>query len=288
MAVALLFPGQGSQVAGMRDLVADARPDLLELAIALAGADPFELIEEGTRYAQPALCATSLALWSAAGEPAGDAVAGHSLGEVAALAAAGALAAEDAVRIAAERGALMQEAAASGPRGAMIALLGEGEVVAELAAALARDRGLTVANDNAPGQLVLSGPAEAVDGAEAQAAARGVRSVRLRVQGAFHSAAMAPAVGAFRAFLEGVAFRRPRVPLFSCSRAAPAPEDLRGELAAALTRPVRWRETLAALRGAGIETFVDVGPGKVLKGLARRALPGCEALTLAELEAAHA
>jgi malonyl CoA-acyl carrier protein transacylase len=280
---ALLFPGQGSQHAGMRDVVESFRPDLLELALREVGSDPFERADEGTRFAQPAIYCASLAGWARAGSPDADLLAGHSLGEIAALAAAGAIAAADGLRLTVRRGELMEEAAARRPGGGMVALLGD----AEEASALAAAHGLTVANDNAPTQLVVSGPDAALEGCVAEAKERGVRPIRLAVAGAFHSPAIEPAVEPFRAALERTPVAEPRVPVFSSSTARPF-ERIRVELAEALVRPVRWRETVLTLERRGVERFVEVGPGKALAGMVRRTLDGVEAVTLDVPEAAVA
>jgi len=283
MRTALLFPGQGSQTRDMRDLVETACPDLLELAIAEVGEDPFTRVEDGTRFVQPALYCASVALWTEGGRPGGDFVAGHSLGELAALVAAGSLDAEDGLRIAAQRGRLMQEAAEASPSGGMLALLGDDQLARDVASR----HSLTVANDNAPGQLVLSGPGDVLDDAAADGKGRGLRAVRLPVKGAFHTPAMAPVVPELESVLGEVEVRPPRVQILSCITARPF-DDVRRRLAEALVSPVRWRETLLALHGSGARRYLEVGPGKVLTGLVRRTLRDAEALTLTELEVAHA
>jgi malonyl CoA-acyl carrier protein transacylase len=266
----------------MADVAAAHRPDLVEQARAELGADPFERIGEGTAFAQAAIYCASLAHYEQAGRPPADLLAGHSLGELAALVVGEALGAEQGLRLAVLRGRLMEEAGEADP-GAMVAVLGGGEGVSETAAAL----GVTVANDNAPGQLVLSGPVEAIDSARRRFRADGIKAIRLSVSGAFHSPLMAGAVLGFREALEELELRPPSRPVYSATTAAPF-EDVREGLAAALTSPVRWRETLAALRGAGAETFLETGPGDVLTGLVRRTLPEVEARSLAEPEAVHA
>jgi malonyl CoA-acyl carrier protein transacylase len=270
--IALLFPGQGSQTPDMRDHVARELPDLLEQCIELVGEDPFARVGESTRFQQPAIFCASWAGWTAIGAtPA--AAAGHSLGELAALAAAGVLSVEDALELVVLRGRLMAEA---DPRGSMVALVGASEADA---AAIARDAGVAIANDNAPGQIVLSGPRERLAGIEAAAVGRGIRARPLPVAGAFHSPAMQPAVGAFRAALDEVGLCEPRFPVFSCTSARPF-TDVRAELAASLVRPVRWRETFVALHDAGWSTFVETGPGRVLAGLGRRIVPGTKVQTV--------
>jgi [acyl-carrier-protein] S-malonyltransferase len=274
-----LFPGQGSQTPDMRDLVAERAPELLERCVALVGEDPFPRAGESTRFAQPAIFCASLAGWDALGLDAA-AAAGHSLGELAALAAAGVLERDDALNLVVLRGKLMAEADDSG---SMLALVGasqeEAEVVAEAA-------GITVANDNAPGQVVLSGPREKLAVAEEAAREHGRRSIALDVAGAFHSPSMEPAVKPFRAALDETELHDGAFTVFSCASTKPF-EDVRAELAAALTRPVRWRETVLALHEAGGRRFVEVGPGKVLARLGKRILPDCPVETPAE-ELAHA
>jgi [acyl-carrier-protein] S-malonyltransferase len=274
-----LFPGQGSQTPDMRDLVAERAPDLLERVIALVGEDPFPRAGESTRFAQPAIFCASLAGWDALNIEAA-AAAGHSLGELAALAAAGVLERDDALRLVALRGKLMAEADDSG---SMLALVGADQEDAE---AVAEAAGITVANDNAPGQVVLSGPRDKLKVAEEAARERGKRTIPVDVAGAFHSPSMEPAVEPFRTALDETEIHDAVFPVFSCASTRPF-EDVRAELAAALTRPVRWRETVLALHEAGGRRFVEVGPGKVLARLGKRILPDCPVETPAE-ELAHA
>jgi [acyl-carrier-protein] S-malonyltransferase len=274
-----LFPGQGSQTPDMRDLVAQRAPELLERCLALVGEDPFPRAGESTRFQQPAIFCASLAGWDAMGLDAA-AAAGHSLGELAALAAAGVLDRDDALRLVVLRGELMAEA---DDAGSMLAVLG---ATGEDAEAIAAEAGVTVANDNAPGQVVLSGPREAVARAEEAARERGRRVIPLDVAGAFHSPSMEPAVEPFRAALDDTEIHDGAFPVLSCASTKPF-EDVRAELAAALTRPVRWRETMLALHEAGGRRFVEVGPGKVLARLGKRILPDCPVETPAE-EAVHA
>jgi malonyl CoA-acyl carrier protein transacylase len=272
--IALLFPGQGSHAEGMEDPYR-GHP-LLERGLELLGHDPFERLSEGTRYQQPALFLCSVAAWDTwrSAPPDDDdpgqaiAAAGHSLGEYAALVAAGALAFDDAVRLVDERAAAMADAGEQNP-GSMVAMLG-GE--SRDVRALADRLGLVVANDNAPGQLVLSGPVDALDALEEVAREEtGARARRLDVTGAFHSPLMEPAADRLRAALEATPVAPMQIPVYSNSSAAPF-ADVRAELAENLLRPVRWRETLLALRAAGVERFVELGPGAVLTGLVKRTL----------------
>jgi [acyl-carrier-protein] S-malonyltransferase len=246
---------------------------LLERGLELLGHDPFEHLTEGTRYQQPALFLCSVAAWDQWREEADDedearAAAGHSLGEYAALVAAGALEFDDAVRLVDERAAAMAEAGELSP-GGMVAMLG-GD--ARGVRALAERLGLVVANDNAPGQLVLSGPLDAVLAAEDVARDEtGARGRRLDVTAAFHSPLMEPAAERLRAALEATPIAEPQIPVYSNGSAAPF-VDVRRELSENLLRAVRWRETLLAMRTARIERFVELGPGAVLTGLVKRTL----------------
>jgi [acyl-carrier-protein] S-malonyltransferase len=268
---ALLFPGQGSHAEGMDEPYRGHH--LLERGLELLDHDPFERLSEGTRFQQPALFLCSVAAWDAWREEQGEdaelrAAAGHSLGEYAALVAAGALEFEDAVRLVDERAAAMADAGEANPGGMVAMLGGDGRALRDLATRL----GLVVANDNAPGQLVLSGAVDAVDeAAELARAQTGARARRLDVTGAFHSPLMEPAAERLRAALEATPVEPPQLPVYSNGSAAPF-VDVRRELSENLLRPVRWRETLLAMRAAGVERFVELGPGAVLTGLVKRTL----------------
>jgi malonyl CoA-acyl carrier protein transacylase len=275
---ALMFSGQGSRCSGTRELVAEQVPELLEAAIELVGGDPFERIDDGTRFAQPAHYCATIASWEAAGRPVAVYHAGHSLGELAALVTAGAMTVEEGLRLAALRGELTQRAAEAADEGGMLAVLGNGSK----ARALARRLGLTVANDNSPGQVVLSGPVPSLSAAARAARVADLRSVRLAIHGAFHSPAMEPAVPGFRAALARIEFRLPQVPVFSSITAQPF-DDVRARLAEALVRPVRWRQTLFELKRAGVGHFAEIGPGRVLTGLVERTLTGVEVVPASEI-----
>ncbi len=281
--VALLFPGQGSQTLGMRSLVEEHRPDLIELIDAELELDPFENLDAGTHCVQPALYAASIASWERAGRPPADLFAGHSLGELAALAAAGAIDERDGLRLAILRGALMKREADTGTPGGMLVVLGG----ADGATRLAGEHGLTVANYNGATQTVLSGPLPALEAATAGARELDLRTMRLPVHGAFHSPAMSRAIPDFRAALDEYEFRPVEAPVFSCLTAVPF-EDPREQLAEAIAAPVRWRETLLAMSGAGAREFLEAGPGKVLTGMVRRELDGVEATSLDQPSGARA
>jgi [acyl-carrier-protein] S-malonyltransferase len=160
----------------------------------------------------------------------------------------------------------MQEAGEASGRGGMLAVLGDGD-----AAGLAARHGVTIANDNAPGQVVLSGDREALGRLAAEARPAGLKKLRLGVAGAFHSPHMAPAVEAFARAIDGVAFHPPTTAVYSSVTAALL-DDPRRRLVEGLTAPVRWRETVLALRAVGVERFVETGPGDVLTRLVDRTL----------------
>ena len=272
-ATAILFPGQGSHTEGMREQVERVRPDLLAAVTSAIGEDPFERVNDGTQFAQPAIFCASLAGWQELGKPIGDYMAGHSLGELAALVAAGAVDEHDALELVVLRGALMGQA----EEGGMLVLLGRG--AAEQAPALAEAHELALANDNSPQQVVLSGARANLPAAAQAAGELGLKAMELDVTGAFHSPLMEPALPEFEAALGATHFRSPRVPVISAVTTEPF-DDIALRLAQALTHPVRWRETLLALHARGVERFVEVGPGRVLTGLIKR--------TLADVELVHA
>ncbi len=268
---AVLFPGQGSHSEGMQEPYRDH--PLLVRGIELLGFDPFDNLAEGTRTHQPALFLCSIAQWSSRDEHESDplAAAGHSLGEYAALTAAGAIDFEDAVRLVNARGTAMARAAEREP-GGMVALLGgERDDVYELAAEL----GLSLANDNAPGQIVLSGRMDAVQQAVARADSIGCRARQLAVGGAFHSPLMAPAAEALKEALDATDMAEPEFPVLSNGSTQPF-TDIRTELAENLLKPVRFRETLLELDSMGATDYIECGPGAVLKGLVKRTLRATE------------
>jgi [acyl-carrier-protein] S-malonyltransferase len=288
--LALTFPGQGSQRPGMGSAWT-AAPSwaLVERASEVAGRDVAALLLEAdadelkaTRNAQLTTFVASLVALDAlraAGLPEPDAVAGHSLGEYTALTAAGALSFEDGVRLVAARGEAMQGAADARP-GTMAAVLGLD--VAEVAAACDSVDEAWVANDNAPGQVVVAGTTAGVEAAGAAAKERGAKRVMpLPVGGAFHTPLMAPAAEGLDAALAGTSFADPRPAVVANVDATPhdAGSDWRDLLTEQLCRPVRWRPTLEAL---GADVVVEVGPGGVLTGMTKRTLPGARALSVSE------
>jgi malonyl CoA-acyl carrier protein transacylase len=274
--LAALFPGQGSQTPDMRELVVRVRPDLLTAVTELVGEDPFPRVEQSTRFAQPAIFCASMAGWTLTRERVKPvALAGHSLGELSALAAAGVLEELDALRLVALRGHLMEVSQGASRGGTMLAVQG---ATPGHAASLAARHDVIVANDNAPGHVVLSGARLAVEAAERDARCTGLRVTRLDVAAAFHSPHMRHAVQPFREALQDVRIAGAAIPVVSSATARPF-RDPAEELALALVRPVRWRETMIALAERGACAFVDVGPGARLAGLAPRCVPGVAAVT---------
>lgn len=299
MSVALLCPGQGSQRVGMAKDLAETFPEaraVLEavdeaLGFALSAVmwnGPEELLTR-TDHAQPALLAHSAAVWAVTGPSLAGrvaAAAGHSLGEYSAYAAAGALGLAEAARLVRRRGELMRDAGTARP-GTMAAVMGlEADRVSEACREASGPDGVVVAaNLNAPDQTVISGDPGAVARAgELLKAAGAKRVIPLKVSGAFHSPLMAPAAERFREALEQVELARPAFPVVANASAEPVrdPATALRLLAAQLTSPVRWVESvraLASLGGAGME-FIEIGPGTVLSGLARRVTGTGRALNL--------
>ncbi len=310
MTVAFTFPGQGSQVVGMGKALADAEFEaraVFEAVDEALGEKLSAIIWEGpietltlTENAQPALMAVSLAalrVLEARGVSIREKVAyvaGHSLGEYSALAAAGALRVEDAARLLRTRGRAMQQAVPVGV-GAMAAILGmDLDAAREIAEQAAEGEVCAAANDNGGGQVVLSGSKAAVERAIVIAQQKGAkRAILLPVSAPFHCALMAPAAAAMEEALAAVEIRAPVVPLVANVLAAPIsdPVEIRRRLVEQVTGMVRWRESVAWLGNAGVRLFVEVGAGKVLSGLARRIVDGAEVLavgTPADIDAAVA
>jgi [acyl-carrier-protein] S-malonyltransferase len=306
--VAFVFPGQGSQYVGMGRAMADAFP---AARAALAEADEalgrkltgllFEGPEEELRLTwntQPAILAVSVACLRVLEQETGlrpTAAAGHSLGEYSALVAAGALAYPDALRVVEQRGRFMQEAVPVGT-GAMAAVLGlETEQVRSLCAGLSRPGAVVeLANDNSPGQAVISGHAAAVEEASRRAKEAGAkRAVPLPVSAPFHCSLMVPAGERLAAVLEAVPLAAPRYPVVANVDALPhgGPAQVRDRLVRQVSQPVRWQDCVRALGERGVTAFVEVGPKNVLAGLIRRILPEAAVANVEDpkgLEAARA
>jgi [acyl-carrier-protein] S-malonyltransferase len=298
MAIAVVFPGQGSQFAGMADPWAahPAGRAVLEEAGEAMGRDVVagahdEAALATTEFVQPALLACGVAAFrvlEAEGLTGVVGAAGHSLGEFSALVAAGVLPLEGALRVVVVRGEAMQRAGEARP-GTMTALLGAGPDDAEAICEEARDDDvLLVANRNSPVQSVISGSVAAIERAEAVAGARRIRAVRLQVAGAFHSPLMQPAVQPIIDELATLEFRAPAFPIaenVSGTLVADA-DELRSLLERHVVSPVRWYDDAQALAAAGATTFLECGPGDVLTKMAKRVVPGSSALAVGSPEAA--
>ncbi|MEX2642242.1 MAG: ACP S-malonyltransferase [Acetobacterales bacterium] len=284
------FPGQGSQYVGMGAALADAFPvarelleevdDALDMRLARLMAEGPESDLRLTENAQPALMAASLAVVRVIEKEGGAGierlcafVSGHSLGEYAALAAAGSLGIADAARLLRLRGRAMQRAVPVG-EGAMAALLGAELETAETVAREAADGQVCeVANDNATGQVVISGHTAAVERAIDLAKEKGVRrGVMLPVSAPFHCSLLAPAADAMAEALASVEVRAPKVPLVANVTAEKAtdPDVIRDLLVRQVTARVRWRESVLYMKSCGVDTLIEAGAGKVLTGLVRR------------------
>jgi [acyl-carrier-protein] S-malonyltransferase len=292
--IAFCFPGQGSLEAGMGRDIARNVPEAMEVYRAASEASGLDLVrfcfeapEEElvqTEVQQPALVATSLAVLAALRargyEP--DYVVGHSVGEFAALAAAGALGTEDAIALVRERGLAMAEAARENP-GSMAAILGlADEVVEALCARIAR---VWPANYNCPGQIVVSGETPAVDECCTEAQLEGARrTVKLRVSGAFHSPLVERAAERFWPAVERAKFSDPIAPFVSTVTAKIEPaQRLAALLVEQLTAPVRFTQAARELMRQGVKVFVEVGPGNVLSGLLKRIDRSVKAIPVGDL-----
>jgi [acyl-carrier-protein] S-malonyltransferase len=283
---ALLFPGQGSQSVGMGLEHYKSKPkfrSIVDEADEILGYSLSEIMFEGpseelvqTKYTQPAIFTHSYALFQILDlEP--DVVAGHSLGEFSALAAAGSIDFNDALELVSLRGHKMQEAGHENP-GTMAAIIGmDDETVDEICEQAANEIGKPVvpANYNCPGQLVISGDVDAVHKAIDIAKEKGCRLAKiLPVSGAFHSPLMKPAFEALQAKLESTKFMRPRCKVYSNYTAEASRDEtvLKENVLLQLVNPVRWTQTLLNMEKYGIDTFVEIGPGNVLQGLVKRTL----------------
>lgn len=297
--LAVLFPGQGSQALGMLSALAAAHPAVrasFEEASQAIGVDLWALSQDGpeaelnrTINTQPALLAAGVAVWRAwcaAGGAEPAAMAGHSLGEYTALVCSEAISLADATRLVRERGRLMQEAVAEGT-GAMAAVLNaELAVLTEVCAQVSTDAEPVVpANLNAPGQIVLSGSAAAVERALAALTERGIkRSIRLPVSVPSHSPLMRGAAAALAEYLKQVTIAAPRIPVIHNAdvTAHHDPDAIRAALSQQLHAPVRWIETVEKLAAGGTTRALECGPGKVLVGMVKRIAPGIEGQAIGE------
>lgn len=274
----ILFPGQGSQEKGMGRDVAErdaAALELWKLAEAESGLPLREICWDGeaadmadTRALQPALTVVNLGLWLAVKDKvAPAAAAGHSLGEFAALAAAGALSPEDAVRAVALRGRLMADCGGEGHGMAAVVKLGH-DTVEDIVARAAETSGaeLRIANHNTPAQFVISGEGSALDAAEVLVKEAKGRAIRLAVSGAFHSPLIREAADEFSAFLKTLSWNAPAFPVYHNATALPEPDPdgVRAVMQRQMTSSVLWIQTMRAMFAAGVRRFVEVGPKGVL------------------------
>ena len=283
---AFVFPGQGSQFPGMGKDLYEQSPQaraLMDRVNEILGYDLLRVMFEGTeeelkqtRYTQPAIFVHSIAAMAARDDQP-DAVSGHSLGEFSALVAAGVLPFEDALRLVQIRAEAMDEACqlADSTMAAIIGL--EDDIVEKLCEEVSQELNQVVvpANYNAPGQLVVSGHRPAVEEVVRRATEQGARkAVVLAVSGAFHSPLMEPARQRLAQAIEQLDFAPPRVPIYQnvTAQAETDPERIRQNLIEQLTSPVRWKQSVLQMKQDGIETFEEIGPGRVLTGLIRRIL----------------
>jgi len=284
---AFLFPGQGSQYVGMGREFHQAYPwarDIFALADQVTQKPVTRLCFEGpleeltqTVNLQPAITAVNLVCWRALAEKGVQAqvAAGHSLGEYAALAAAGVISLADALRLVNERGELMQRDAERRP-GTMQAVIGLTPAEVEGLTELAKDHGpVVVANYNTPQQIVITGTAEAVAAAAKLAKAKGGKTMPLRVSGAWHSPLMAEAAADFSAVLDRTAFHPPgcRIILNVTAEEESDPVRIKSQMARQITSPVRWSESIEKMIAGGVTRFVEVGPKNVLAGLVKKIAP---------------
>jgi len=295
--LAFVFPGQGAQAPGMGQDVFEeydsaravfkAADERLGFPISqLCFEGPEEKLKE-TAISQPAIVATSLAYLAAARDmevlPQPDFVAGHSLGEYTALVAAGSLDVADAVQLAALRGRLMQLASQQTP-GSMAAVMGIDET---LLFEIAFEAGVFVANYNSPGQVVISGEREKINRATELFTGRGARVIPLVVSGAFHTVLMAPAAEGLAKVVERLLFKDAVIPIIANTSGQPitAAADIRAELLKQLTTSVYWQKSVEYMIGAGVSTFVEIGPGKVLSSLIRRISRDVKTINISEAQA---
>ena len=300
MKLALVFPGQGSQSVGMmagyeaapvvRETFAEASAALGQDLWALVSEGPDEVLNQ-TVNTQPVMLAADMAVyraWQTAGGAQASLLAGHSLGEYAALVAAGALAFSDALPLVRFRAQAMQEAVPTGV-GAMAAVMGlDVAGIAEACREASQGQMIEPVNFNAPGQIVIAGHREAVERAIGIAKAKGAkRALMLPVSAPFHSQLLKPAAERLAAYLAKVPVAAAAVPVLHNVdvRAAASPDAIRSALAAQAASPVRWIETIQSFAAQGVTHIVECGPGKVLTGLCKRIAPEIEALPLNDSDA---
>ena len=287
-----LFPGQGVQQAGMNAGLDASAPEVFATASEVLGVDVAVLCSEGTagaadlastRWAQPAVLTCSVAAFrvlEGRGETF-DAGAGHSIGEYAALVCAGVIDLADAVRLVALRARATEEAANAVPGGMAAVMKVERQLVEEICAG----SGASLAADNSAGQLVISGPLDAIERARKLLDEAGALTRTLDVAGAFHSSVMTPAAAPLREAVHEVELSTPRLDVWSSTTAAPIADadEIRRTLVDQLSSPVLWRETVEGISAKHGSAFVDVGPGRVVGALAKRIVAGANVRSIADL-----
>ena len=302
--LAFVFPGQGSQAVGMLSELASSYLEVKEVFAEASEAlsyDLWAMVQNGpeetlnlTHHTQPAMLAAGVAVWRAwrgQGGALPAVMAGHSLGEYSALVCAGVLKFEQAVRLVAERGRLMQEAVPAGS-GAMAAILGlEDAQVVDICERAAQDgEVVAAANFNSPGQVVLAGHTAAVERSVELARLAGAkRAVRLNVSVPSHCVLMKPAALRLAEYLRNVDFDRPQIPVIHNADAAAHddPDAIRDALARQLYSPVRWVDIIRSMAAQGVTTLIECGPGKVLVGLNKRIVKDMHALAVYDSEGLH-
>lgn len=297
--IAFLFPGQGSQAVGMgKELVSQeaSAKAIFDKADDKLGMNLSNIIFEGpedvlkrTENTQPALLTASTAVLELLKERGiqADYVAGHSLGEYSALVAAGSLSFEDAVYAVRNRGLLMEEAVPAGV-GTMAAVIGfDQERLETITKEVSNgEESVQIANLNCPGQIVISGTVGGVEKASALAKEEGAKVIPLQVSGPFHSSLMKPAADKFNEILDQIVINEAKTPVIAnvTAKAIIDRDDIKEKLIEQLYSPVRWEETVRELMDLGVDTFVEIGPGKVLSGLVKKVNRRANVIAVSDLE----
>jgi len=301
MKVAVLFPGQGSQYLGMGKEFVESDTDcaaLMEMAESTCRLDLAALCTEGsmeelTRATnlQPAITVTNLICWQAFQKAVGDdfevsCFAGHSLGEYSALFAAGVVSAEDTMKLVSRRGALMEREGVANP-GGMRAVLGLTiEEIEEIIDSCAGCGIVTAANHNTPLQIVISGSSEGLDAVTVKAEEQGAKVIHLNVSIANHSPLVAGAVADFQEFMAAIEFKKPNIPVYFnvSSKPEAEKEKIKSIMAKQIASRVRWCEIIQSMISDGVDTFIEIGPKSVLKGMMRKIIPKGKGVKIISLQ----